>query len=83
MNDNKKATYCNIYRIVVLGVSEVGKTALINNFINQSFLKFYEPTQNSPDNTYIKMINIGDEDDPIWCVLKIEDTFGLDHPMLD
>jgi GTPase SAR1 family protein len=66
-----------------MGISEVGKTAVINRFVNRSFLKYYEPTLNSDDKIFIKMVNIGDEDDPVWTVLKIEDTFGLDHPLLD
>jgi len=33
------------YRIAVLGPSYVGKTQLINRFINNSFSPYYEETQ--------------------------------------
>lgn len=32
------------YRICVLGPSFVGKTSIINRFINNSFSTYYEPT---------------------------------------
>lgn len=34
-----------IYRIAVLGARGVGKTSLINAFVNNSFSKIYEETE--------------------------------------
>ena len=41
----EKVLVCPIYRICILGPSEVGKTAIVNRLVNNYFTTICEPTQ--------------------------------------
>eukprot|EP00347_Sterkiella_histriomuscorum_P005784 403355282 len=63
--------------------SFVGKTSIINRFINNSFSTYYEPTLHAQ--IYRRAFNIlEDQDvDPQFVELEIIDVFPHDHPLLD
>lgn len=42
----KKGRLVKNFKICVLGPSFVGKTQLINRFVNNGFSSYYEPTSN-------------------------------------
>lgn len=71
------------YRICVLGPSFVGKTSIVNRFINNNFTPYYEPTLHAM--AYRKAYNIFEEEDvePQYVELEILDVFPHDHPLLD
>jgi len=49
------------YRLCVLGPSFVGKTQLINRFINNSFSPYYDPTLRA--RVYKRTINLLEDQD--------------------
>ncbi|KAJ6232338.1 ras-like protein [Anaeramoeba flamelloides] len=55
-------------KLVVLGESGVGKSALINQFVHSYFIEVYDPTI---EDVYLKEVKIDDE----WHLLNILDTF--------
>lgn len=71
------------YRICVLGPSFVGKTSMINRFINNSFSTYYEPTLHAM--IYRRAFNLFEDQDvdPQFVELEIIDVFPHDHPLLD
>lgn len=50
-----------MFRICVLGPSYVGKTQLVNRFLNNSFTGYYEPTEH--EQVYRRAYNLF-EDEP-------------------
>ena len=67
-----------------MGPSYVGKTQVVNRFVNNSFSGYYEPTLEP--NYYRKAYNINyDELDmgPAFYDLEILDMFPHDHPFMD
>lgn len=62
-----------IYRVAVLGPKEVGKTSIINQFVNNSFDSIYEETENDIRN-YKKVHDLNaNPKDPLYAVFVIED----------
>ena len=72
------------FRICVLGPSYVGKTQVINRFVNSTFTPFYEPTLECQ--TFRRAVNVNEDDpstDPKFVDLEIWDMFPHDHPLLN
>lgn len=72
------------FRLVVLGPSFVGKTQLINRFINNGFSPQHEITERAQ--IYRRAYNIledQDEIDPQYVEIELMDVFPHDHPLLD
>lgn len=69
-------------KITIMGSSNVGKTAIINRLINKCFSSKYEPTMGIE--TYSCRINLNEEEvvQKTYINLIIQDTFGLDNPIL-
>lgn len=69
--------------ITILGCSFVGKTAIINRLVNNSFIKGYIPTKEI-ERYYFKM-DLNDDEicKPLYANIVIEDTFGLDNYLLN
>lgn len=57
---SKQPQKVRTYRIAVLGPSFVGKTQLINRFINNCFSPYYDPTLHA--NVYKKAFSLVDND---------------------
>lgn len=71
--DELKKKIMPIYRIIVLGAKQVGKTSLINQFVNNSFDAFYESTENDI-RRYIKVHDLSrGEGDASYVMFEIED----------
>lgn len=70
-------------KITILGCSFVGKTAIINRLVNNSFIKGYIPTKEI-ERYYFKM-DLNDDEicKPLYANIVIEDTFGLDNYLLN
>lgn len=51
------------FKISLLGATEVGKTSLVNQFVNHYFDKVYEPTDNDI-REFRKLINISSPEEP-------------------
>eukprot|EP00005_Dracoamoeba_jomungandri_P001390 CAMPEP_0174255740 /NCGR_PEP_ID=MMETSP0439-20130205/5052_1 /TAXON_ID=0 /ORGANISM="Stereomyxa ramosa, Strain Chinc5" /LENGTH=172 /DNA_ID=CAMNT_0015338059 /DNA_START=57 /DNA_END=572 /DNA_ORIENTATION=- len=62
----------NEYRFVVVGSGGVGKSAITVRFIEDQFVKRYDPTI---EDSYIKQIEI----DGVACVIDIMDTAGQEE----
>lgn len=71
------------YRLCVLGPSFVGKTQLINRFVNNGFSPFYDQTLRAM--IYKRAFNMleGEDVEPQFVQLEIMDVFPHDHPLLD
>eukprot|EP00727_Mastigamoeba_balamuthi_P014075 m51a1_g9290 putative ras gtpase (211) ;mRNA; r:21506-22223 len=67
------ATQLEIYKIVVMGSGGVGKSALTVQFVQNYFVKEYDPTI---EDSYRKQVVI---DDRPACLLDILDTAGQDE----
>lgn len=61
MAEFQKGKTIREYRICVLGPSFVGKTQLINRFMNNSFSAYYEPTMRIAK--YRRTFNVLDGED--------------------
>ena len=59
------------FKVAVMGSGGVGKSSLSIRFINNSFIKRYEPTI---EETYTKVVSINDDADQVR--LEIMDTAG-------
>lgn len=86
MNSSKKKTKVKVkkVRIAVLGPSYVGKTQLVNRFVNNSFSPYYEPT--IEPNVFRRAYNLNEneeEADPKYYDLEIVDLFPHDHPFMN
>ena len=72
------------FRICLLGPSYVGKTQIVNRFINNNFTGYYEPTISC--NSYRRAYNLNDDEldlDPVFFDIEILDLFPHDHPNMD
>jgi hypothetical protein len=72
------------FRICVMGPSYVGKTQVINRFINNSFTGYYEPTHQ--EQQYRRAYNLFEDQpemEPQFIDLDVIDMFPHDHPLLD
>jgi len=64
-----------IYRLAVLGAKGVGKTSIVNAFVNNTFDHMYEDTE--PDiRRYIRTFDIQRrETNPTYIMFQIEDMY--------
>ena len=80
----KKKKIIKKFRIALLGPSYVGKTQIVNRFINNSFIGYYDPTLSCQ--VFKRAYNINEEDldmDPQFFDIEIWDMFPHDHPFMD
>lgn len=70
-------------KVTILGCSFVGKTAIINRLVNNTFTKGYVPTKKI--DKYYYRIDLNDDEicKPLYANLIIEDMFGLDNYLLN
>ena len=70
-------------KVTMMGCCNVGKTAIINRLVNKCFTFNYEPTTDIV--TYSLRINLNEEEvvQKTYINLIIQDTFGLNNPILD
>lgn len=62
-----------IYRIAVLGSNGVGKTSIVNSFVNNTFDTFYEESE-ADIRRYLRTFDISrKETDPHYVMFQIED----------
>ncbi len=81
MNDvNYKTLFC--FKLCVMGQGGAGKTSIINRIVNNSFPFKYEPTLSIE--RYTTLFNLSDAEikQKTYVMLTLEDTFGLDNPLL-
>ncbi|KAL4442615.1 hypothetical protein ABPG74_007017 [Tetrahymena malaccensis] len=71
-----------IYRIALLGVSKVGKTQIVNQFVNNCFNPNHEETFQDT-RPYRKLLNLGTDKNPMHVLLIIEDIFATNHPQIE
>ena len=71
------------YKITVMGNAEVGKTSVINRLVNKCFIPIYKPTTDIE--TYSCRLNLNDDScsQKTFVNVIIQDTFGLDNPILN
>lgn len=84
MQSNNKNKITPKFRICVLGPSYVGKTQVINRFVNNTFTAHYEPTIGCK--SFRRAINVNEDDvtvEPRFVDLEIWDMFPHDHPLLN
>lgn len=85
MADKKKAqAITKKFRIAVVGPSYVGKTQIVNRYVNNSFTGYYEPTLEP--NVFRRAYHFNEDDPnekPIFVDLEIVDMFPHDHPFMD
>ena len=82
--NKKKKNIVKKFRICVLGPSYVGKTQIVNRFINNGFTGYYEPTMSCE--IYRRAYNLNEdapENEPLFFDIEIWDMFPHDHPWLD
>lgn len=72
--DFSEATIAKKYKVVVLGDSTVGKSAILNRFLEDTYQKSYQATVGS--DLYTKTLVYEDEDDFVTMRLQIWDTAG-------
>jgi len=80
----KKKNIVKKFRICMMGPSYVGKTQIVNRFIDNSFSGYYEPTVNK--NVFRRAYNLNDDEldlDPLFFDIEIIDLFPHDHPFMD
>lgn len=84
MDAKKKKKIVKKFRICMMGPSYVGKTQIVNRFIDNSFSGYYEPTVNP--NVFRRAYNLNDDEldlDPVFFDIEIVDLFPHDHPFMD
>ena len=71
------------YKITFLGCVKVGKTAIINRFINKSYCPDYYQTK--AIESYVTHLNLSEEEvlKKTYVNLIIEDTFGINNSILN
>ena len=73
MSDDLRKKLLPMFRIAVVGAKGVGKTSLINSFVNNSFEPTYEETENDI-RRYRKVYDINkNPSDPQFIIFLIED----------
>lgn len=83
-NNNNNKDVVKKFRICVLGPGYVGKTQIINRFVNNGFTGFYEPTLSC--NVFRRAYNLHEDElelDPVFFDIELWDMFPHDHPWLD
>ena len=84
MSQKKKKKIVKKFRIAILGPKYVGKTQIVNRFVNNQFCAYYEPTMS--ENYFRRAYNLNDDQldlDPVFFDLEIIDLFPHDHPFMD
>jgi GTPase SAR1 family protein len=79
-NVNYSTLFC--FKICVLGSAGVGKTAIINRILSNSFPILYEPTTSVERYTGLFNLNDVEVKEKTFAMVTLEDTFGLNNPLL-
>lgn len=80
MDVNYSHLFC--FKICVMGSASVGKTAIINRIVNNSFPIIYEPTYNVDRYSVLFNLNEYEVRDKTFVMVTLEDMFGINNPLL-
>lgn len=81
MNDIKYDSLPS-FRVAIMGAAAVGKTAIVNRLVNNSFPVNYEPTMDIERYTSLFNLTEYEVKTKTYVMVTLEDMFGLNNPLL-